>query len=112
MPERYIHKKISEFLLGDSCEATHAAIDEPVKKYGRGHRKLYHDPISASLIGLFEDGYKGVISAAVHIITDKCVDNQIYKDALKLSLGILGQIKDEVENFEKVEEAEGAEGKN
>jgi len=61
MPERYIHKKLSELVLDNSCEETHAAIDEPVKEMGRGHRKLYHDPFSAGIIGFFENGYKGAI---------------------------------------------------
>ena len=101
MPERYVHKKLSELLFGDSCEATHAAIDEPVKELGRGHRKLYHDPISAGLIGLVEDGYKGALSSTVHIITDNCTSNPIYKEALKLSLEILGRAKKEIEKIEK-----------
>lgn len=103
MPERYTHKKLSELILGDPCEETHAAIDEPVKEMGRAHRKLYHDPVSAGLIGFFENGYKGAISAAMHIMTDKYVDDYIYKEALKFSLKILEHVKDEIEKAEKEE---------
>lgn len=101
MPDKYIHKKLSELILGESCEKTHEAIDKPVKEMGRGHRKLYHDPISASLIGLFENGCKGAISAAMHIVTDKYANNYVSKEALRFSLKIIEYVKDELEKVEK-----------
>jgi len=100
MPDRYIHKKLSELILGDPCEKTHTAIDAPVKEMGRGHRELYHDPISAGLVGLFEDGCKGAISAAVHIITDKYANNYVSKEVLRFSLKMIEYAKNELEKVE------------
>ncbi|MEM5766425.1 MAG: hypothetical protein QW423_02220 [Candidatus Aenigmatarchaeota archaeon] len=70
MPSRYIHKKISKILTGKSCEKTNRTIDYPVKILGKKHRILFHDPISAFLIGLVCDGKEGAVSALIHIATD------------------------------------------
>jgi len=71
MPDRDTHRKISKLLLGDDCNATHAAIDYPYRFLGRKHRILLHDPLSAALVGYFMDGYKGVASALLHLAEDK-----------------------------------------
>lgn len=93
MPDRSTHKKISEILLGNACEDTHAAIDEPVKRYGSGHRRFYHDPLSAFLIGISKDGYKGAISGLIHITTDRYVDSKIKKDTVNYSLKIIEYLR-------------------
>jgi len=71
MPERIVHKKISKLLLGSSCERTHKAIDYPVKYLGKKHRILFHDPISAMVIGFLFDGYEGAASGLLHIVADR-----------------------------------------
>ncbi len=71
MPDRTAHKKFSKLLLGDDCNATHAAIDYPYRFLGRRHRVLFHDPLSAAFIGYFMDGYKGLASALLHLAADK-----------------------------------------
>ena len=60
MPSRRVHKKLSRIISGDDCERTHELIDYPYRFLGRKHRILFHDPISASVIGYISDGYKGV----------------------------------------------------
>ena len=70
MPNREVHKLISKLITGYDCEKTHAIIDWPTKYLGRNHRVLFHDPISASLIGYFCDGPEGTISGLAHIVTD------------------------------------------
>lgn len=96
MPDRNIHKKISELIIGDACEKTHEVIDSAVKEMGRGHRVLYHDPISASLIGLYENGYKGLVSGIMHIVTDKYADNYLYKETLRFSLKLAEYMKKQI----------------
>lgn len=73
MPGRDAHKKFSELLLGDDCNATHAAIDYPYRYLGRKHRVLFHDLLSAVLIGYFMDGYKGLASALLHLAADEYI---------------------------------------
>jgi len=70
MPSRDSHKKISRYVTGDSCDLTHAIIDYPVRYLGRKHQILFHDPLSAFLIGFFADGYNGAISGLLHIGAD------------------------------------------
>lgn len=70
MPTSYIHKKISKILLDKSCENTNKFIDYPVKIFGKKHRILFHDPISALIIGIACDGLEGAASGLLHIATD------------------------------------------
>jgi len=73
MPSRRTHKKISKIITGEYCDITHQIIDYPVKYLGRGHRNFLHDPISAGIIGLLAEGYKGLVSAESHIVVDRLV---------------------------------------
>ncbi|MDI6798472.1 MAG: hypothetical protein QMD12_00510 [Candidatus Aenigmarchaeota archaeon] len=73
MPNRNIHKKISRAIVNDSCERVHYLIDLPYKFLGRKHRILFHDPISAVIVGYLTGGKKGTISALTHIATDYCM---------------------------------------
>jgi hypothetical protein len=70
VPSRKVHERISKILVGSSCEHVHYLLDFPYKFLGKKHRILFHDPISAILIGYLIEGYKGVISALAHIATD------------------------------------------
>jgi len=83
MPSRGLHRKLSKFLLGDDCNATHAAIDYPFRFIGRGHRRLFHDPLSAAIIGYVMDSYKGVASAELHLMADKYLNPRYAKIAEK-----------------------------
>ncbi len=75
MPSREIHKFISKMIIGYECDKTHATIDWPIKYLKRNHRILFHDPISAFIIGYLCDGPEGAFSGVVHIATDYLVTN-------------------------------------
>ena len=70
MPGRDVHRLISKMITGYECDKTHAAIDWPAKYLGRGHRILFHDPISAFVIGYFCNGPEGAVSGVTHILAD------------------------------------------
>jgi len=70
MPSREIHRLISKVITGYECDKTHAALDWPVKYLLSNHRILFHDPISAFIIGYFCNGPEGAVSAIAHIATD------------------------------------------
>jgi len=70
MPSREFHKAVSKYLTGESCENTHRIIDYPVRYLGKRHQILFHDTVSAIVIGSFSDGYKGAVSGLLHIGAD------------------------------------------
>jgi hypothetical protein len=74
-------------LTEHGCERTHRTIDYPVKFFGKGHRILFHDPLSASFIGFLTDGEKGVYAGLSHILLDYCCSKvPVLKYLLKLVL--------------------------
>lgn len=73
MPSREVHRLISRIITGYDCDKTHAVIDLPFRYLGRGHRVLFHDPVSAALIGYLCDREQGAISGIAHIVTDYVV---------------------------------------
>jgi len=77
MPSREVHRLISKLITGYDCDRTHATIDLPYRyfpqKYKRKHRILFHDPLTAIVIGYLRDGEKGAISGIAHIVTDYLV---------------------------------------
>ena len=80
MPSCYKHEKFSKLLVGYSCKRTHKLLDYPVRFLGKKHRKLFHDPISALVIGFLSDGLNGSLSALSHIILDEAYSkNKILK---------------------------------
>ena len=95
MPDRATHKKFSKLLLGDDCNATHAAIDYPFRFLGRKHRVLFHDPLSAVLIGYFMDDYKGVASAVLHLAADEYLKPRRAKPLMK----VLNYVEKLVRNY-------------
>jgi hypothetical protein len=50
---------------------TNRAIDYPVKFFGKSHRILFHDPLSAATIGYLLDGYDRAVSGVLHLVVDK-----------------------------------------
>jgi hypothetical protein len=73
MPNRSTHNKISRMLVEDPCDRVHYVMDYPSRYLGRGHRILFHDPITAMLIGYSLKGKRGAASAIAHILTDYSV---------------------------------------
>jgi hypothetical protein len=85
MPSGYMHKKISKFFLGKTCEKTNKIIDYPVRFLGKKHRVLFHDPLSAMAIGYFTNGSDGVYSGLLHLAVDRiCSEYKIVKKLLDL----------------------------
>jgi hypothetical protein len=78
MPSRNTHKLISRYITGESCELTHVIMDYPVKYLRNRHRILFHDPVTALVIGILADGYKGGASGLLHIATDY-IDHSLRK---------------------------------
>jgi len=58
-------------------------MDYPARFLGRKHRILFHDPLSAVLIGILCDGRNGVYSAFIHLALDKYSDNEFVKRFLE-----------------------------
>jgi len=71
MPSNHTHKKISKLLLGKNCRLTHEIIDYPVRFLGEKHRVLFHDPVSAAVIGYVTNGPEGVYSGLLHLAADR-----------------------------------------
>ncbi|MEM5773296.1 MAG: hypothetical protein QXL86_03715 [Candidatus Aenigmatarchaeota archaeon] len=58
-----------------------------MKILGKNHRILFHDPISALVIGIACDGLEGAASALLHIATDSyCSKYPIVKKILEYLL--------------------------
>jgi len=84
VPSNRVHREISKILLGKDCKKTNRTIDYPVKFFGKGHRILFHDPLSAAAIGYIFDGYDGTASGILHLIVDKiCSEYPIIKKMLE-----------------------------
>lgn len=85
MPNRNVHKKISKIVVDDSCERIHYLIDFPYRFLGKKHRILFHDPVSAVIIGYLAEGNKGVVSALTHIVADYGMSelNKYFKNLFK-----------------------------
>ena len=75
MPSREVHRLISRIITGYDCDKTHAAIDWPYKYLGRKHRILFHDPVSAAIIGYLNDGEEGAISGIAHVVADYLISS-------------------------------------
>ena len=73
MPSREVHKLISKLITGYECDKTHAALDWPVKYLAGSHRILFHDPVSAFILGYICNGPQGAVSGVAHIVTDYLV---------------------------------------
>ncbi len=84
MPARKEHNKLSKIFLGKSCNRTHAAIDYPFRFMGRRHRILFHDPISAALIGYLANGDEGALSGWMHLAADKCLKPRYAEPIVKI----------------------------
>jgi len=70
MPNRATHELISRILVGNDCTSTHKIIDMPYKIYQSRHRKLFHDPLSAIVLGFLTNGYDGIVASLSHITAD------------------------------------------
>jgi len=86
LPGWRVHVFVDKVFLGKSYRKIHEKMDAPVVFLGRGHRKLFHDPITASIIAnkYYPNDPKAVASANLHIALDKlCTANPAYKKYLE-----------------------------
>jgi len=86
LPSWRIHSFIDKMLFGKSYWKIHRKMDEPFKYFGRGHRVLFHDPVTACAIA--ENYYPGdpnaVLSALFHIQCDElCSADPEYRKFLE-----------------------------
>jgi hypothetical protein len=58
-------------------------MDYPARFLGKKHRILFHDPLSALVIGFVSEGYAGALSGLLHLATDKYCSK--YKTVEKLT---------------------------
>lgn len=70
MPSRRVHEAIDRVFLGRKFSQVHKLLDSPHRALGRKHRALFHDHLSASLIGYAVAGWDGAMSALLHVAMD------------------------------------------
>jgi hypothetical protein len=78
MPSLSAHRYIDLLYFGKSYWKIHREMDKPVKYLGRGHRVLFHDSISATLIAKhhYPNDPNAIWAALQHIY----YDNQCTED--------------------------------
>jgi hypothetical protein len=85
MPKRRTHEKIAKLLLGKSYPNVDIVIDLPSKFLGSSHRRIFHTPLEAALIGLFLSGdIRGAADGVLHILVD-AVESSVNRELLKLT---------------------------
>jgi len=91
MPRRRVHSFFDEAVLGRPFPRVHRAIDLPYLFLGRKHRKFFHDPLEAYLMGvLASDDSRGGFSGLLHVkLDEECSKNP----ALRKQLERLAKLK-------------------
>lgn len=69
------HQLICNLLLGKSYPELDRIIDLVDFAPPRGHRKYFHDPFTAALIGYAMYGKEGALAGLLHVLLDE-VDRQ------------------------------------
>lgn len=90
MPDNTVHDLIARRILGRSFSKVNRSLDAPAKQLGPSHRRFYHDPFSAYLIGYAIAGERGGIAALLHLAIDRTVKTD---SATALLLKILANRK-------------------
>lgn len=72
MPSRKVHTMDSR--LGGYSRKVNNMIDLPYAWLGNKHRVLFHDPVSAMMLGYIIDGQRGAIGALRHLALDSIKD--------------------------------------
>ena len=71
MPEHQIHEFVSQLIFGKPFSEVNRALDWPIKYLGSEHRRLFHDSLSAVVIGgIVTLSVFGSAAALIHIIVD------------------------------------------
>jgi hypothetical protein len=71
MPSRQVHEMIDLLILGKKYPKVHKTLDLPHKWLGSRHRVLFHDEVTAMLIGYMISGNEGMLSALLHVWLDR-----------------------------------------
>ena len=77
MPSRKVHEALDMLVFGKKHTRVHRALDMPSMWLGERHRVLFHDPVSALIIGSALDGSEGALSALLHIYLDAYHDKNL-----------------------------------
>jgi len=70
---RQQHNGLCRLVLGNSCNMVNSVLDFPSKFLGPKHRVLFHDPVTATLLGVMCDGknpVRGAVAGLLHIGSD------------------------------------------
>jgi hypothetical protein len=81
-----VHRYFDRVCFGKSYTKVHEEIDSAFKYLGRGHRRLFHDPVSAIVIaGKHYPGDSNAISAALlrNVVDTACTGNPQKKRMFK-----------------------------
>jgi len=71
VPNRQTHEALDKLVLGKKYTNVHKILDLPSLWLGERHRLLFHDEVTAMLIGFLVDGNGGAMSALLHVLLDK-----------------------------------------
>lgn len=82
MPSHEVHRKVEELVFGRSFPKVDRAIDAPFLIMGRGHRKLFHDYLTAAYVSYVVCG--DPLPGVLHLTTDRlCSKDHKLKQFLK-----------------------------
>ena len=86
MPGHTVHRYYDRLVLGKSYDEVHRALDRPYSVLRGQHRRLFHTPEEAYMIGvLASSGHGGGVAGLSHVWLDKkCSKDKEFKKLLKL----------------------------
>lgn len=77
MPSWRLHRLVDKIVLGREYPEVHRALDLPYLWLGPKHRILFHDPITATMMGYAIAGPRGALSALLHITLDRELSSRV-----------------------------------
>jgi hypothetical protein len=77
VPSWRLHRLVDKIVLGREYPEVHRALDLPYLWLGPKHRILFHDPVTATLLGFMIAGPGGALSALLHITLDRELSNRV-----------------------------------
>lgn len=86
MPTHREHRKVARLLLGKDYPDIDMLLDLPAFMGVKKHRRFFHDPMSAFMIGYVRHGVKGGLAGLIHIMLDNASKD---KRTLKLMKALL-----------------------
>jgi hypothetical protein len=77
VPSWRLHRLVDKIVLGREYPEVHRALDLPYLWLGPKHRILFHDPITATMMGYAIAGPRGALSALLHITLDRELSSRV-----------------------------------